>query len=78
MSPLSPYSLGDSSVLPAPGSLVTVPMTMSPFLPPSLPVYLWYLFVTSFMCVKTLVFNVMNGDTILEHVLLLPGTQSQD
>ena len=29
------------------------------------------------MCVKTLVFNVMNGDTVLEHVLLLPGTHSQ-
>ena len=53
-------------------------------LPSSLPLSLyishcisWYLFVTSFMCVKTFVFNIMNGDTILEHVLLLPGTKAR-
>ena len=36
----------------------------------------WYPVVTNFMCIKRMIFYLMNGGTILEHVLLLPWTHS--
>ena len=39
----------------------------------------WYLVEANFMCVQnTIVFYEMNGNTILEHLLLFPGIHNQE
>ena len=39
----------------------------------------WYLVEANFMCVQnTIVFYEVNGNTVLEHLLLFPGTHSQE